>query len=255
MIDLHCHVLPGIDDGPASLDSSLALAAAAASTGTRAIVATPHVSRRYRNDARTIERGVEALRASLAEARTELELFAGAEIATSSLPEIAPEELAKLTLGGGGWLLLEPPFAPLATGLDALVGGLLREGYKIVIAHPERCAAFHRDPVLLSALVRWGALTSVTAGSLSGRFGSQARRFALRLFDEGLVHNVASDAHDSVHRPPEIAAEIERAGLGDLGEWLTELVPAAILAGERIPPRPARSHARRRRMLRRLIRR
>ncbi|HLL91334.1 MAG TPA: CpsB/CapC family capsule biosynthesis tyrosine phosphatase, partial [Solirubrobacteraceae bacterium] len=106
-------------------------------------------------------------------------------------------------------------------------------------AHPERCQAFHRDPRMLAALVRDGVLTSITAGSLVGRFGNRVRRFALQLVQDELVHNVSSDAHGHDRRRPGIAAELEQAGMGELCEWLTEAVPAAILSGGEIPPRPA----------------
>ena len=82
----------------------------------------------------------------------------------------------------------------------------------MLLAHPERCPAFHRDPALLESLVDGGVLTSITSGSLVGRFGSRARRLALALLDSGLAHNVASDAHDAVQRPPSIAAELAESG-------------------------------------------
>jgi tyrosine-protein phosphatase YwqE len=92
---------------------------------------------------------------------------------------------------------------------------------------------------MLGSLVRDGALTSLTAGSLVGRFGRDVQRFALKLAEEEMVHNVASDAHDLVSRPPGMRAELQRAGLAPLGEWLTETVPAAILNGSEIPDRPS----------------
>jgi protein-tyrosine phosphatase len=243
VIDLHCHVLPGIDDGPATIDGSLALARAAAAGGTQMMVATPHVSWRYRNDARRIARLVDELNARLA---TEgvlntdgapLEVRTGAEIALTQIAEIAPTELQRLTLGGGKWLLVEPPFTPVAPHLDEILLELLA-GQRVVVAHPERCPAFQRDRSMLERLVREGFLTSVTASSLGGRFGAEARRFALDLARDGLLHNVTSDAHDHLHRPPEIATELERAGLASLTQWLTDTVPRAILDGGEIPPRP-----------------
>jgi protein-tyrosine phosphatase len=241
MIDLHCHVLPGIDDGPATIEGSLALARAAAAAGTRVLLATPHVSWSYpANDADTIAALVDELNARLEAEEIALEVRAGAELAITRLIEIAPAELARLSLGGSPWLLVEPPFAPTITGLDSILLDLQRQGHRILLAHPERCHAFHRDPQMLESLVRAGVLTSITAGSLVGRFGNQVRRFALSLARDGLIHNVASDAHDSVHRPPGTAAELREAGLEPLADWLTEQVPAAILAGRaEIPPRPA----------------
>jgi protein-tyrosine phosphatase len=181
-------------------------------------------------------------------------LRTGAEIAMTHLVEIDPGELDRMTLGGGGSVLLEPPFLAVVTGIDGIVARLHGEGRRVVLAHPERCPAFHRDPDLLRSLVADGVLTSITAGSLTGRFGKQVKRLAAGLFAEEMVHNVASDAHDSHRRPPSIAAELEHAGLGEMADWLTQAVPAAILSGEQIPPRPPTA-APARRGPRRLIRR
>jgi protein-tyrosine phosphatase len=239
VIDLHCHVLPGIDDGPETIEGSLAIARAAASAGTRTLVATPHVNWRHHNDAATIARLVEDVNARLAVEGVALEVRRGAEIAITRVMDVEPAELSRLRLGGGPWLLVEPPFAPVATGLDAVLWDLKDRGHRILLAHPERCPAFHRDPGMLGSLVQSGVLTSITAGSLVGRFGEPVRRFALRLARDGMIHNVASDAHDDVKRPPGLRAEIERAELGALAEWLTEEVPSAILSGADVPPRPA----------------
>ena len=241
MIDLHCHVLPGIDDGPATIEGSLALARAAVAAGTRVLLATPHVSWSYpTNDAATIAALVDELNARLEAEGVALEVRAGAELAITRLIEIAPAELPRLSLGGSPWLLVEPPFAPTIAGLDSILLDLQRQGHRILLAHPARCQAFHRDPGMLRELVSEGILTSITAGSLVGRFGEHVRRFSLSLARDGLIHNVASDAHDNVRRPPGTAAELRQAGLEPLADWLTEQVPAAILAGgAEIPPRPA----------------
>jgi len=92
---------------------------------------------------------------------------------------------------------------------------------------------------MLERLVSRGVLTSITAASLQGRFGETVRRFSLELVRDGLVHNVASDAHDALGRPPTVTAELESAGLRELADWLTQAVPRAILADSEIPPRPA----------------
>jgi len=240
VIDLHCHVLPGIDDGPETIEGSLALARAALAAGTSTLVATPHVSWRYRNTPDIIERAAEQLRARLSDEEIGLELLTGAEIAMTRVGELGEDELTELRLGGGAWLLIEPPFTPVATGLHEIVLGLQERGHRVLLAHPERCPTIHRDPGLLESLVAAGVLTSVTAGSLAGHFGEHVRRFALSLFERGLVHNVASDAHDHVNRAPGMAQEIEHAGLGALTDWLTAAVPAAILEGAGpVPARPA----------------
>ena len=110
MIDLHCHVLPGIDDGPPTIEASLAIARAAASAGSRTLVATPHVSWEYPNRSETIARLVDELNRRLRREGVTLEVRPGAEIAMTRVGDIAAAELSRLTLGGGDWLLIEPPF-------------------------------------------------------------------------------------------------------------------------------------------------
>jgi protein-tyrosine phosphatase len=240
VIDLHCHVLAGIDDGPTTIEGSVALARAALAAGTRTIVATPHVSWKYRNDANTIVRLVAEANVAFAAAGLPVEVVAGAEIAITRVPDLAPEELSVLALGEGPWLLIECPFSSVAVGLDTMLLDLQDEGHRIVLAHPERCPAFHRDPRMLEALVDAGVLTSITAGALVGRFGGTVQRFALGLVEGELVHNVASDAHSADQRRPGMAAELDQAGFSPLADWLTSAVPAAILAGrDTIPSRPA----------------
>ncbi len=238
MIDLHCHVLAGIDDGPDTIEGSLQLARAAAEAGIRTIVATPHVNARYHNDAAAIAALVRELNALLAAEEVGVEVLRGAEIALTRAAEIEPPELSRLGLGGGPWLLIEPPFATVAVGLDSALREIQRAGHRVLLAHPERCPAFHRDPAMLEEIVAAGALTSITAGSLAGDFGGTVQRFALELAARGMIHNVTSDAHDSERRPPGMAAALQRSGLAPLSEWLTQIVPAAILAGEEIPTRP-----------------
>jgi protein-tyrosine phosphatase len=238
MIDMHCHVLPGIDDGPETIDGSLALARAAAAAGTSTLVATPHVSWRYPNNAETIARLVDELNVCLEAEGAALRVCRGAEIAMTLALDLSADQLSQLHIGGGPWLLLEPTLIQPLTGLETIVRELQSAGHRILLAHPERCVGFHQDPFLLEALVNTGVLTSITSGSLVGRFGAHVRRFALRLARDGLVHNVASDAHDHSRRPPRIARELERSGLGPLAGWLTSAVPTAILNGEDVPSRP-----------------
>ena len=238
MIDLHCHVLPRIDDGPSTIEDSVALARAAVAAGTRTIVATPHVSWEYPNDARTIARLTDELNTRLVADGLDLEIRPGAEVAMTRAVDMKPDELHALRLGGGSWLLVECPFTPIGTGFGIILLDLQRRGHRILLAHPERCMAFQRDPEMLRSLVEAGMLTSITAGALVGRFGSDVRRFAHSLAVEGMIHNVASDAHDCLHRAPSIAEELEQAGLGPLTHWLTHAVPTAILDGADIPSRP-----------------
>jgi protein-tyrosine phosphatase len=238
VIDLHCHILHGIDDGPRVIADAVAMARVAESAGIGTIVATPHVSPQYPNSAASIAHALDALRARFRDEGVALELEAGAEIAMTIAGELAPEELSKLSLGAGPWLLIECPFTSLAAGFDSMLMRLQSDGHRIVLAHPERSPLFHQDPKMLGAIVRSGVLTSVTAGALVGRFGGRVRRFALQLAREQMIHNVASDAHDDHRRPPGIRRELQLSGLDQLADWLTSGVPTAILAGAEVPPRP-----------------
>ena len=139
-------------------------------------MATPHVSWRYANDAATIAALVEQTNAALAEAEHRRDGAAGrGDRDDARAPTCRAEELAALTLGGGPWLLLECPFTSVADRLDELIVELEEAGHGVVLAHPERCPAFQRDPQLLESLVRDGVLTSITAGSLVGRFGAHGQ--------------------------------------------------------------------------------
>jgi protein-tyrosine phosphatase len=249
MIDLHCHVLPGVDDGPPDLDAALRLARAASDAGVSEIVATPHVSWDYGNTAAVVAGAVEHLQIALDDGGVDIRLHPGAEVASTRAADLSDAELAALSLGGSGWLLLEPPFTASAAGLPQLIAALRERGHAIVLAHPERCPALHRQPELLASLVGDGVLCSVTAGALVGRFGAPVRRFAERMMSDGLVHNVASDAHDTLTRPPGISDALAKAGWTSIEAWACQVVPAALLAGEALPPRPATAAKRRRRWL------
>jgi len=239
MIDLHCHILPGIDDGPETITDTLELARVASAAGTRIVVATSHVSPRYPNNAAVIAQGVDMVNARLSAEGIELEVRAGGEVAIAVIGDLAADELRALRLGGGRWLLVESPFTLLVERLPDLIERLQADGHGVVLAHPERCPGFHRRPDILAGLVAdRGVLVSVTAGALIGRFGVDVERFALSMARAGLIHNVASDGHDCERRPPVIAGPLELAGLGEHLELLTRTMPQAILNGEALPDHP-----------------
>ena len=250
MIDLHCHLLPGIDDGPRDLRMTLAMAQLQLDAGVRTVAATPHVSWDLPNDAATIARGVVEVREALAAKGIPLEVVTGGEIDVHRAAELPDEQLRALALGGGPWLLLE---APLQQGvpLEPVTYALLDRGHRILLAHPERSPVLQRDPAATRRLVEAGALTQLTAGSFTGRFGRTVQRYAQTLIDENLVHTVASDAHDAVRRPPGMRDAVLAAGLDEVASLLTQEIPAAILAGGEIPPVPPLR--RRRRGLRALL--
>jgi protein-tyrosine phosphatase len=254
VIDLHCHVVPGVDDGPATLEESVRLARVAEAEGTRVLVATSHVSHRHPNSAATIREGVERVNEALRHERIGVEVVTGAEVALDILDRLDRDELARLGLGGGTSLLLEAPLGAVGGELEDAVRGLQRAGFRVVLAHPERCPSFHRDSARLGALVAAGVLCSLTASSFTGRFGRPVEALSGRLLVGGLVHNVASDAHGPESRPPALRSTLELAaahvpGLGALVPWLTDAAPRAILAGDPLPAGPAPPRSRRRRWL------
>jgi protein-tyrosine phosphatase len=244
MIDLHSHVLPGLDDGPATMPEAVDLARAAAAAGTTTLVATPHVNHSFGVQPADVARGVDALRRALARDGVDLDVRTGGEIALARLTDLTPEELDGFRLGGGPYLLVESPHSATVGDFDLMLFELRRRGEHILLAHPERCPTFQHHPDRLVRLVEMGVLCSITAGSMAGRFGETVRRFTMEILREGLVHDVASDTHDVERRPPAmmdcfVRAEAELPGIAEHAEWFTDLVPAAILSGEPIPERPS----------------
>ena len=243
MIDLHSHILPGIDDGPATMEGSLDLARAAVEAGTRTILATPHINDDPSIDPARIAAGLVELRAALAAAEIPLEVLPGGEIAIWRLIDLDDDTLRALALGGGPYLLVESPFSPVIGDFEPMVLDLHRRGHRVLLAHPERCPAFQKSPARLEGLVGAGALVQITAGSMAGDFGSTVRRVTVSILREGFAHVVASDAHDAERRPPGLQAGFaalkrDLPGVTDQAEWLTRLVPRAVLDGTPLPPRP-----------------
>jgi protein-tyrosine phosphatase len=241
VIDLHCHILPGIDDGPATEQEALTLARVAVAAGTLAIVATPHVSWSYpENTAVAIAGAITSLEQALAREQIPLQLIPGAEIAMTRAVDLADEELTALRLSGpaGTHLLVECPLSPTATGFAAVLDQLRGRGHEIILAHPERCPAFQRDPSAYERLIEQGMLGQVTAGSLTGRFGRTVQKYAHQLIRSGLAHDVASDAHSAERRPPTLRPDLLEAGYAEQAAWLAHAVPYAVLTGTPMPSAP-----------------
>jgi protein-tyrosine phosphatase len=250
VIDLHCHILPGLDDGPANLDFSLAMARTAVAANVQIVAATPHVRSDYPGiDSGRITAATEALNARLDEENVPLRVLAAAEVAIPMLESLDEDELARLALGSGGVVLLECPYGNSPVDVEAAVAELGRRGYRTLLAHPERCPLFQNDIERLAAIVDAGTLCSITAASLVGSFGERVERFSYELLRRGLVHDVASDSHDHLHRPPGLGHAFEHAdqavpGVAAHASWFTVTAPVAILSGGELadPPRfePAR---------------
>jgi protein-tyrosine phosphatase len=243
VIDLHCHILPGLDDGPSNLDFSLAMARAAVDAGTQLIVATPHIRADFDVDPVEIEPRVDLFNERLQRERLPLRVLPGAEIGWATAPELDDTQLARLSLGSGKRVLLESPYGKKAVDVEGIIAGLQERGFQAVLAHPERCPLFQRDPERLRKIVADGTLCSITAGSMAGRFGEPVRVFTVTMLREGLVHDVASDAHDHIHRPPDLVSGFEKLdgeipGLQQHAAWYTVTSPVAILAGNELPQAP-----------------
>jgi protein-tyrosine phosphatase len=230
MIDLHCHILPGIDDGAGDLEDALAMAAQAEEDGITTICATPHI--RHDHDVRIPELldRVAMLNRELASREISVRIVVGGEVAETALDGLDFEELTRVALSEGRWILLEPRPGSLSASLVAAVDHLMAHGFRALIAHPER----HLGPGAIEILLRLagrGALIQGTAALLQG--GASALTDLAR---RGLVHVLGSDSHSArVGRPVRLSpgvAALQRIGaLQPHVAWIAESAPAAILAG------------------------
>lgn len=238
MIDLHCHLLPGIDDGSRSLEESLAMARLAVADGITAVRATPHIHiGRYANDRASIEAAAEALRGELAREGISLELTAAAEVRLDYelVAMIEADRIPYLgALDGEPVLLLEFPHSHVPVGAEHFVAWLRRRGIRPMIAHPERNRGIMEDPGRLSAFVDAGCLLQLTADAVAGGFGAKAERAAREMLEREWVTVLASDAHDTKERPPRLSAGRAAASriVGDeAARRLTEDMPRRLLSG------------------------
>jgi protein-tyrosine phosphatase len=182
-VDVHTHVLPGVDDGTRTLEEAVATAAEAVAAGVEAMVATPHVRDDYPTSADTIADGVAALRRELRDRSIPLELHPGAELALERVAAIDPAELRRYSLAGGPYVLVEFPYRGWPAGAEAVAATLLRNGFTPMLAHPERNDAIAERPERLRPLVEAGCFVQVTSGSLTGGLGRTPRRAAEALLD------------------------------------------------------------------------
>jgi protein-tyrosine phosphatase len=218
MIDLHCHILPGIDDGAPDLATSLAMARIAVADGITTIACTPHIyPGLYENTAAGIRSAIRSLQSELDNAGIPLRLVQGADV------HLAPDLIESLradripTLNGTRYLLLEPPHHVAPPRFEDQVFKLLSHGYVPLITHPERLTWIEDNYQIFLRVAKAGAWLQITAGALTGRFGKRPRYWAQKLIDEGPVHIIASDAH-SVNRRPPLLAEAQAIAARQVGE-------------------------------------
>jgi protein-tyrosine phosphatase len=256
LVDIHAHVLPGIDDGPSNLEGALAMAQAAAESGTRTLVSTPHLRSDF-PDVHLHELGerCQGLRAAIEAERIPLRLVCGAEVSLVWALEASHEELVLASYHQRGTdLLIETPLGTVS-GIDQHLFRLRADGFRITLAHPERSGEFQTDVRQLEELIHQEVLLQVNAGSLfESRRSSDAGRFARQLCSAGLIHALASDGHRAESWRPvsnlREGAEAAAALVGaERAAWMARDVPAAIVDGTELPQPPEISPSPRRKRL------
>lgn len=236
MLDIHLHILPGVDDGPATLEESLVLARALVQEGVGAAIATPHSNDEYpRYPVADIRARVHALQQVLDQQRIPLRLFAGNEVLIRSglVEDIQAGRVA--TLNGSRYLLLELWNTMWLPETDQVIFELQANGIVPIIAHPERYKTIQKDPERLAALIQQGALAQMTASSVLGIHGNTVRHTAEVLVKQGLIHCVASDAHGMHRRPPYVAQslqQLEKLVGQERVQRMAEIGPTTIVKNE-----------------------
>ena len=208
--EIHFHILPGVDDGPATMEDSLELARLAVRDGTRTVVATPHVRGDFFTDVHELPQRVRELNARLRLEGIPLDVIQGAELGPDLVGTLDARRLEQVATGpdGARWVLLEPPFTSLAGALDA-AAELRARGYTVVLAHPERSAGVLTSGCkLLREELAAGSLAQISASSLLGHHGPDAQVAARHLIEMRCAHFLASDAH-SPKRPPSLGVAMD----------------------------------------------
>ena len=252
MIDIHAHVLPGLDDGPANLGEAVELAQAAVEDGIDTVVATPHMlDGVYDASREAVFQALGRLNDALSEHGLPLSVLAGADVhAEADVPGLLRDGRLVTVADRGKHLLLELPTDVVPRELHQLLFHVQLQGVRPVISHPERNRVIQDDPAELLSLVEAGCLTQVTAASILGDFGSHVQECAERLFEWRMVHFVATDMHGVRKRRPKLRAAGERVRelIGDdEAEWILQRNPGALVHGEYVNvPEPERPPAKKR---------
>lgn len=239
MIDLHTHILPGIDDGARTLDDALEMARAFVSEGVTAVAATPHVRDDFPTSADEMLQAVATLQRVLDQEGIALIVLPGAEVAVEWVARLDDTALRRLTLATSGrYLLVETPYRGWTATIVEQLRRLLVAGFTPVLAHPERNPVVQATPSLLAPLVAGGTVVQVTAASLDGRLGKASHVTGHQLVSTGLAHMLASDAHAPHVRAAGLLSAVDSLHDNALAQWLATDVPLALAHGQEVPPRP-----------------
>jgi protein-tyrosine phosphatase len=237
MIDVHSHILHGLDDGAASFEVSLAMVKLAADWGTTDIVASPHANLEYKFDPNVVESRLAELREAAGASAPRLHYGCDFHLSFDNIQD-AVAHPTKYTINHGRYLLVEFSDLVIFPNTSEIFARLLDAGMVPVITHPERNPLLQQKLDTLSEWVGMGCLLQVTAQSFTGRFGRRAERFSRTLLEEDLIHVVASDAHDTQHRPPNLGEAYEwlaRERSEALAERVCVSIPGAIVRNEPLP--------------------
>jgi protein-tyrosine phosphatase len=239
MVDIHCHILPALDDGAVDLAVSREMAAMAAADGITHVVATPHSNYRYQFDPDTNRRKRDELRQHIGDSPTLL-LGCDFHLSYENL-EMARTDATRFTINGLQYLLVEFADSVIPPNMEAVFSEMVSRGIVPVITHPERNPILSRDVESIRRWIDLGCAVQVTAGSYLGRFGKRAHECAFQLLRQKMVHFIASDAHNTTSRPP-LLSEARQAVAEDQGEEiaaaLSEGNPRAAIDGRPLPWRP-----------------
>ncbi|MCD7761667.1 MAG: hypothetical protein LUI14_00440 [Lachnospiraceae bacterium] len=235
MVDMHCHILPGLDDGAATMDEAVAMAGIAAASGIAHIVATSHGNcPPYSYTLEEYREAFDALQEELIQREIPVKLHPGMEIFLDGDAVPLLREKRLLTLGGTETVLAEFPFEERPDVVCRRLDELKEAGYRIVLAHPERYIFLQRDPEFAGYLARSGCVMQINQGSLVGDFGESCRRLAMQMLQEGIVGVIATDAHDTEYRSHDLTRLMRFLEDGCSGRerhiWLSEN-PSRILKG------------------------
>lgn len=226
MIDVHCHILPGIDDGSPDIEASLTMAKMAASDGIHTIIATPHHTAKLTRG--TIEDAVTNLRKAICAAGIDIAILSGAEVPSHMAIAVAEE----FCLANSSFLLLEFPYNYLPIDSALIIEKLMERGITPIIAHPERNQAIYTDPLKIAPLIDIGAQVQITATSLMGEMGVTAKNCAEYLLKHSQVHYLATDSHAPAFRKPILSKAVKQAAKIIGKEQAIKLVndnPAALI--------------------------